>query len=114
MEATEELIATLTEKHTQQMETHIKRTTDAMALIKNEKKESSSQSKEEKKNKREERRKKFNNTPVCKHCGKKHPAKKEDECWELDKNKDSRPSNWKEVRGVNSVRVMAIRKSVNQ
>ena len=39
-EATEELIATLTEKHTQQMETLIKSTTDAMkemmALIKNE------------------------------------------------------------------------------
>jgi hypothetical protein len=56
-EATEELIATLTEKHTQQMETLIKSTTDAMkemmALIKNEKKESGNQSKDEKKTKRE-------------------------------------------------------------
>ena len=103
-EATEELIATLTEKHTQQMETLIKSTTDAMkemmALIKNEKKEPSSQSKEDKKSKREERRKKFNDAPVCKHCGKKHPTKKEDECWELDKNKDSRPSNWKSTKST--------------
>jgi hypothetical protein len=63
-EATEELIATLTKKHMQQMETLIKSTTDAMkemmALIKNEKKEPSSHSKEEKKSKREERRQKFN------------------------------------------------------
>ncbi len=54
-EAMEELIATLTKKHTQQIETRIKSTTDAMkemmALIKNEKKEPNSQSKEEKKNK---------------------------------------------------------------
>jgi hypothetical protein len=103
-EATEELIATLTEKHTQQMETLIKSTTDAMkemmALIKNEKKESGNQSKDEKKTKREERRKKFNDTPVCKHCGRKHPTKNKDECWELDKNKDSRPSNWKSTKST--------------
>ena len=103
-EATEELIATLTKNHMQQMETLIKSTTDAMkemmALIKNEKKVSSSQSKDEKKNKREERHKKFNDAPVCKNCGKKHPTKKEDECWELDKKKDSRPSNWKSTKNT--------------
>jgi hypothetical protein len=103
-EATEELIATLTEKHTQQMETLIKSTTNAMkemmALIRNEKKEPSIQSKEDKKSKREERRKKFNDAPICKHCGKKHPTKKEDECWELDKNKDYRPSNWKSTKST--------------
>ena len=61
-EATEELIAALTEKHTEQMETLIKSTTEAMkemmALIKNDKKEPSGQSNDEKKKKREERRKK--------------------------------------------------------
>jgi hypothetical protein len=97
-EATEELIAALTEKHTKQMETLIKSTTDAMkemmSLIKNDKKEPSGQSNNEKKKKREERRKKYNKAPVCKHCNKKHPTKKEDECWELEKNKDSRPTNW--------------------
>ncbi len=54
-EATEELIAALTEKHTQQMEILIKSTTEAMkemmALIKNDKKEPSSQSNDEKKKK---------------------------------------------------------------
>jgi hypothetical protein len=51
----EELVAALTEKHTQQMETLIKSTTDAMkemmSLIKNEKKELGKQSDEEKKKK---------------------------------------------------------------
>ena len=97
-EATEELIAALTEKHTKQMETFIKSTTDAMkemmSLIKNDKKEPSGQSNDKKKKKREERRKKYNDAPVCKHCNKKHPTKKEDECWELEKNKESRPANW--------------------
>jgi hypothetical protein len=103
-EATEELIAALTEKHTEQMETLIKSTTDAMkemmALIKNDKKETSGQSNDEKKKKREERRKKYNDAPVCKHCSKKHPAKAEDECWELEKNKDSRPDNWKSAKST--------------
>jgi hypothetical protein len=103
-EATEELIAALTEKHTEQMETLIKSTTEAMkemmALIKNDKKETSGQSNDEKKKKREERRKKYNDAPVCKHCSKKHPAKAEDECWELEKNKDSRPANWKSAKST--------------
>ena len=103
-EATEELIAALTEKHTQQMETLIKSTTEAMkemmSLIKNKKKEPRKQSDEEKKRKREERRQKYNDAPVCKNCGKKHPTKKEDECWELEKNKDSRPANWKSTKNT--------------
>jgi hypothetical protein len=103
-EATEELIAALTEKHTEQMETLIKSTTEAMkemmALIKNDKKEPSGQSNDEKKKKREERRKKYNDAPVCKHCNKKHPTKAEDECWELEKNKDSRPANWKSAKNT--------------
>jgi len=103
-EATEELIAALTEKHTEQMEMLIKSTTEAMkemmALIKNDKKEPSGQSNVEKKKKREDRRKKYNDAPVCKHCNKKHPTKAEDECWELEKNKDSRPANWKSVKST--------------
>ena len=77
--ATEELIAAFTEKHTQQMETLIKSTTEAMkqmlSLINNEKKEPGKQSDEEKKKKREERRKKYNAAPVCNNCGKKHLLK---------------------------------------
>ena len=103
-EATEELIVTLTEKHTQQMEILIKSTTDAikemMTLIKNDKKEPSSQPNNEKKKKQEERCTKYNAAPVCKHCSKKHLAKVEDECWELEKNKDSRPANWKSAKST--------------
>jgi hypothetical protein len=95
--AMEELITALTKKHTQQMETLIKSTKDAMkemmTLIKNNKKEPSSQSNDEKKKKQEERCKKYNDAPVCKICRKKHPAKAEVECWELKKNKDSCPAN---------------------
>jgi hypothetical protein len=103
-EATEELIRALTENHTHQMETLIKSTTDAMkemmSLIKNEQKAPNNQSNDEKKKKQEEKRKWYNNAPICKPRGKKHPAKAEDKCWELEKNKDSCPSNWKSAKST--------------
>jgi hypothetical protein len=73
-----------------------------MSLIKNDRKEpgDKKQPDEEKKKKREERRQRFNDTPICKHCGKKHPTKKEDECWELEANKASRPTNWKSSKST--------------
>ena len=87
------------------METLIKSTTEGMkemmTLIKNEKKEPGKQQPdEEKKKKWVERRQKYNNPPVCKNCDKKHPSKTEGECWELEKNKDSRPSNWKSTKST--------------
>jgi len=105
-EATEELTAALTEKHTQQIENLIKSNTEAMkqmmSLIKNERKEPGDKQKsnEEKKKKREEQRQRFNNAPVCKHCGKKHPTKKKDECWELEVNKASCPASWKSSKST--------------
>ena len=106
-EATEELIATLTENHTRQMENLIKSTTEAMKemmqLIKNNSGTPTNPTKatdEEKKKKRDERRKKYNEAPICTHCGKKHPSKKEDECWELEKNKASRPDGWKSAKST--------------
>jgi hypothetical protein len=39
---------------------------------------------EEENNKRQEKWKKYNDAPICKHCGKKHPSKAKDECWELE------------------------------
>jgi len=105
--AMEELIATLMENHTRQMETLIKSTTDAMKemmqLIKSNATTSMNPIKlsdEEKKKKRDEKRQKYNEAPVCTHCGKKHPTKKEDECWELEKNKSSRPVNWKSSKST--------------
>jgi hypothetical protein len=101
-EATEELIATLTENHTCQMEALIKSTMDAMKemmqLIKNEAKTPSNPTKlldKEKKKKRDEKRKWYNEAPICTHCGKRHPSKKEVECWDLEKNKVLHPNTWK-------------------
>ncbi len=113
-EATEDLIAALTENHTHQIKMLIKSTTDAlkemMQLVKNQTTMQSNPTNvlpfEEKKKKYNEKRKKFWDAPVCTHCGRRHPSKKEDECWELEKNKATRPANWKsskkhlKVRGV--------------
>jgi hypothetical protein len=98
-EATEELIAALTKNHTPQMEGLITSTTNAMKemmlLLKENKNPNptNNQTSEEKKKKRDEKRQKYNDTPICKKCGRKHPSKAEDECWELEKNKESCPTN---------------------
>jgi hypothetical protein len=98
-EATEELIATLMEAHTQQMENLVRSTTEAMKemmlLLKENKNSNINVTNEEKNKKRQEKQKKYNDATICKHCGKKHPSTTEDECWELEKNKDSHPSTWK-------------------
>ena len=107
-ETTEELIATLTESHTRQMETLVKTTTEAMKemmlLLKEHKTPTPKTNNEDKKKKRDEKRKKYNDAPICKNCGKKHPSKAEDECWELEKNKESRPASWKSVKVPEGVR----------
>jgi hypothetical protein len=106
-EATEELIANLTEAHTHQIESLIKANTEAMKEMMSLVKEKTiaatnptNSTNEEKKKKREEKQKKFLNAMICKHCGKKHPSKKEDECWELDKNAASRPASWKSTKST--------------
>jgi hypothetical protein len=107
-EATEDLIAALTENHTHQIKMLIKSTTDAlkemMQLVKNQTTMQSNPTNvlpfEEKKKKYNEKRKKFWDAPVCTHCGRRHPSKKEDECWELKKNKATRPANWKSSKST--------------
>ena len=103
-EATEELIAHLTEAHTRQMETLVQTTTAAMKemmlLLKENKTPINKVPDEEKQRKRDEKKKKYNNAPVCKNCGKKHPSKAENECWELEANKASRPANWKSMKST--------------
>jgi hypothetical protein len=83
-EAMEELIATLTEAHTQQMENLVRSTTEAMKemvlLLKENKSSNINVTNEEKNKMRQEQRKRYNDAPICKHCGKKHPSKAEDEC----------------------------------
>jgi hypothetical protein len=104
-EITEEIIANLTEAHTRQMETLVKTTTEAMKemmlLLKNNSNAPNHKTTdEEKKKRREDKKKKYNDAPVCKNCGKKHPSKAEDECWELEKNKASRPATWKSTKST--------------
>jgi hypothetical protein len=101
-EVTEELINALTENHTCQMEALIRSMTETMkemmTLVKTDNKNptnTNNRTNEEKKRKREEKHQKYNDAPVCKNCGKKHPSKPEDKCWELEKNKASCPTNWK-------------------
>jgi hypothetical protein len=81
------------------MENLVRSTTEAMKemmlLLKENKNFNINVTNKEKNKKRQERHKKYNVAPICKHCGKKHPSKSEDECWELEKNKDSCPSTWK-------------------
>ncbi len=107
-EATENLITALRENHTHQIEMLIKSTTNAMKemmqLVKNQTTMQSNPTNvlpfEEQKKKYNEKRKKFWNAPVCTHCGRRHPSKKEDECLELEKNKATRPANWKSSKST--------------
>jgi hypothetical protein len=101
-EATEELIANLTEAHTKQMEILIKSTIESMKemmnLMKTTLKSPANTSNNEKKKNRQERLKKYRDAPVCKHCNRKHPSKPENECWVLESNASSRPTNWKAAK----------------
>ncbi len=92
VEAMEEIINALTEKHMEQMENLIKSTTEAMKkmmeLVQSSNKGDNNDktSKDDKKKKQEEKCQKYNAAPVCKHCNKKHPNNVEDKCWEQEKN----------------------------
>ncbi len=81
-EATEELIATLMEAHARQMETLVRSTTEVIKemlfLLKENKNFNINETNEEKNKKRQEKRKRYNDAPICKHCGKKHPSKADD------------------------------------
>jgi hypothetical protein len=100
-EATEELINALTENHTLQMEALICIMTETMkemmTLVKTDNKNptNANNGMNEKKTNQQERLKRFGDAPACKHCNRKHPKKSESECWELESNGSSRPTNWK-------------------
>jgi hypothetical protein len=102
--ATEKLIAMLTDAHTKHMENLIKTTTEAMKemmlLIKENKTPNISAMDAKKKKIRNKKQTKYNKAPVCKHCGRKHPYKAKDKCWELEKNKDSCPLKWKSTKST--------------
>jgi hypothetical protein len=100
-EATEELINALTDNHTRQMKTHICSMTETMkemtTLVKTDNKSPTNANNRtnEKKINRQESQKRFRDAPLCKHRNRKHPDKAENECWELESNASSCPTNWK-------------------
>jgi hypothetical protein len=57
-------------------------------------------SKGERKKIRGKKRKMYHNAQIYKQCNKKHPAKKEEKCWELVANAASRPLNWKSSKST--------------
>ncbi len=65
---------------------------EMMALVKkntnnqNQDKGNNEKTTAEKKKAREEHRKRYDEATICKHCGNKHPYKREDECWTLETN----------------------------
>jgi hypothetical protein len=83
------------------MEALIHSTTEAMkemmTLVKTENKNptNANNGTNEKKTCQQEKLKKFRDTPVCKHCNRKHPNKPESKCWELKSNASSCPTWWK-------------------
>ena len=93
-EITEELINNLKQAHTKQieilMQSNMEAMKEMMTLVKantssqnqgnGNKLNKGAKTDEEKKNIREEKQQKFKDAPICKHCGKKHPNKKEEEC----------------------------------
>jgi hypothetical protein len=106
-QATEELVAELTERHTKQVETLIKANNDAMekltmAILSNNsnkpatagKTASNSQTKAAKAAVWIEKKK---NATTCPHCNKVHPNRTHDQCWELPNNAAKRPAGWKSV-----------------
>jgi hypothetical protein len=111
-EITEELINNLTQAHTKQIEMLMKANMEAMKeMMLLVKANSNNQNQvfkvikgvktdEEKKKTRTEKQQIYKDAPIYKHCGRKHPAKKEEECWELETNAASRPTNWKSSKST--------------
>ena len=116
-QATEELVAELTERHGKQVEALIKSNSEAMdkltaAILANKPSSTGSGAssakatdekpkwllrKEESKRAWEEKKK---NAITCPHCNRKHPNRAHDKCWELPANADKRPPNWTSAKST--------------
>jgi len=100
-QATEELVAELTEKHAKQIEALIKANNEAMqqlttAILSNKggptptlKVPTGEQS-----TKAQRWAEKCRNATTCPHCNKIHPNRTHDQCWHLEKNAAKRPAGW--------------------
>ena len=115
-QATEELVAELTEKHTKQIESLIKSNNEAIqkltaAILANKPTNAATPAAtptssgdpvaaakaEAKKAAWEEKKKK---ATLCPHCNKVHPNRTHEQCWELPANAAKRPEGWKSVHST--------------
>ena len=101
-QATEELVAELTEQHTKQVESLIKANNNAMekltaAIMANKPSSAMGKSKGAKATAWAEKKK---NATTCLHCNRKHPNRTHDQCWELPANAAKGPADWKLVKST--------------
>jgi hypothetical protein len=114
-QATEELVAELTERHTKQIEALIKSNNDAMqkltaAILANKPANNAATpavnpasggeaaaKAAAKKAAWEEKKKK---ATLCPHCDRVHPNRTHEQCWELPANASKRPEGWKSVKST--------------
>lgn len=101
-QATEELVAEITEKHSKQIEALVKSNNDAIAkltaaLLTLQTKTPTGGPKiptGEKTTKQQKWAEKCRNATTCPHCSKVHPNRSHDQCWHLEKNAAKRPAGW--------------------
>ena len=110
-QATEELVAELTERHSKQVEALIKSNSEAMekltaAILTNKptatataagNTASKAAAASAKAAKWAEKKK---NATTCPHCDRIHPNRTHDQCWKLPANAAKRPANWKSVKST--------------
>ena len=104
-QATEELVAELTERHTKQVEALIKANNDAMekltaAIIANKPANAGNMSGNSKASKAAAWAEKKKNATTCPYCDRKHPNRTHAQCWELPANAANRPADWKSVKST--------------
>lgn len=103
-QATEELVAELTERQGKQVETLMKSTTDALekltAAILANKPAVSTGAANNKAAKAAAWAEKKRMATVCPHCDRKHPNRTHEQCWELPANASKRPADWKSVKST--------------
>ena len=106
-QATEELVAELTERQGKQVESLMKSTTDALekltaAILANKPAGTTgaAASGNNKAAKAAAWAEKKRTATVCPHCDRKHPNRTHEQCWELPANAAKRPADWKSVRST--------------
>ena len=110
-QATEELVAELTERHTKQFETLIKANNEAMqkltaAILAGKSgtaaqtPATSAEAAVKKAAKAAAWAEKKRTATTCPHCDRVHPNRTHDQCWELPANAAKRPADWKSVKST--------------